>query len=89
VPSEGSAEEVCRYTTQKENLRSELEAFEGHGPPTVEELWSTAGHEARGAASWIEDMPVDKNEIETAKSDLLKALVALEMAEERVGADHA
>ncbi len=85
--SEESAEEVCRYASRKENLRSELEAFEGHGPPTAEDLWSTAGHEARGAASWVEDMPLTETEIETAKSDLLKALVALEMAEERVVSD--
>lgn len=82
-PYSGSAGEE-RYADWKAQIRSELEAFEGHGPPDVEELWHVAGHEAEGAASWIGDMPVSEDEIETAKGDLLKALVALEMAEERL-----
>lgn len=72
------------YESWKDNIRQRLEAFEGEGPPDAETLWHVAGHEAIGAANWIGDMPVSQGEIETAKQDILTALVALEMAEERL-----
>lgn len=73
-----------RYSSWKSEIRAELEAYEGHGPPSAEELWHLAEYEASGVVSWISDMPVSEQEIQTAKGDVLKALVALEMAEERL-----
>jgi len=73
-----------RYTGWKSQIRSELEAFEGEGPPSVDQLWSVAQHESESAASWMHDMPCAEQEIQTAKGDVLKALVALEMAEDRL-----
>jgi hypothetical protein len=35
-----------RYADWKSQIRSELEAFEGEGPPSIEELWSVAQHES-------------------------------------------
>jgi hypothetical protein len=75
---------IDRYTDWKSQIRSELEAFEGHGPPSIDELWNVAGYEAEGVSGWIDEMPPTQQEIQTAKGDLLKALVALEMAEERL-----
>jgi hypothetical protein len=79
-----SRADTDRYADWKSQIRSELEAFEGEGPPTVDELWHVARYESESAASWIADMPATKQEIETVKDDLLRALVALEMAEERL-----
>ena len=73
-----------RYASWKSQLREELEAFEGEGPPTIEQLWHVARYESETAASWIADMPATQQEIETVKGDVLKALVALEMAEDRL-----
>ena len=73
-----------RYADWKGQIRSELEAFEGEGPPSIDQLWSVARHESESAASWIHDMPCTEQEIQTAKGDVLKALVALEMAEDRL-----
>jgi hypothetical protein len=72
------------YESWKAQIRSELEAFEGEGPPDADELWSVAQYNARAASDWINDMPISENEIEAAKGDVLEALVALEMAEERL-----
>ena len=72
------------YTSWKAQIRSELEAFEGEGPPDADELWSVAQYKSRAASDWISDMPVSEHEIEAAKGDVLEALVALEMAEERL-----
>jgi len=77
-------QESERYDDWKSQIRSELEAFEGEGPPSIEDLWSVAQHESESAASWIHDMPCTEQEIQTAKGDVLKALVALEMAEDRL-----
>lgn len=74
----------CRYERQKANIRSRLEAYEGEGPPSVLQLWHSAEYDASGCGGWIEDMPPIKEAIEAAKGDILKALVALEMAEERL-----
>ena len=73
-----------RYESWREEIRSELEAFEGEGPPSVDQLWNVARHESGSAASWIADMPCTEQEVQTAKGDVLKALVALEMAEKRL-----
>lgn len=73
-----------RYADWKNQIRSELEAFEGEGPPSIDQLWSVAQYEAESAASWIHDMRCTEQEIQTAKGDVLKALVALEMAEDRL-----
>jgi TPR repeat protein len=72
------------YESQKSQYRSELEAYEGEGPANANQLWYVARAEAQSAADWIEDMPVTESEIQTAKGDVLKALVALEMAEELI-----
>ena len=72
------------YETQIERRQVEIEANEGHAPPKVDELWDRAAYEARGAASWIDDMPVSETEIQTAKDDLVMALAHLELAEERL-----
>ena len=72
------------YESTKESIRAEFDANEGHPAPDAEELWSRAKYHSEGAASWIGDMPVTENEIATAKDDVLRALVALEMAEERL-----
>ncbi|ELY91454.1 hypothetical protein [Natrialba taiwanensis] len=76
--------ETKQYDDWKSQIRSELEAFEGEGPPSIDELWSVAQNESESAASWIHDMPCTEQEIKTAKGDVLKALVALEMAEDRL-----
>jgi len=76
--------EIEQYASWKEQIRSELEAFGGEGPPSIDDLWLVAQHESESAASWMHDMPCTEQEIETAKGDVLKALVALEMAEERL-----
>ena len=73
-----------RYASWKSQLREELEAFEGECPPSIDELWHVARYESETAASWIADMPATQQEIETVKGDVLKALVALEMAEDRL-----
>jgi len=73
-----------RYNDWKSQIRSELEAFEGEGPPSVKELWSVAQHESESAASLINDMPCTEQEVQTAKGDVLKALVVLEMVEEEL-----
>jgi len=73
-----------RYADWKAQLRSELQAYEGEGPPSIDQLWSVAQHESESAASWIHGMPCTEQEIQTAKGDVLKALVALEMAENRL-----
>lgn len=73
-----------RYDDWKSNIRAELEAFEGEGPPSTRQLWNVAAYNARGAADWISDMPVGEEQIQTAKGDVLESLVALEMAEERL-----
>lgn len=70
------------YDNLKQNIRSRIEANEGDPRPSAEELWHRASLDARSAAGWIDDMPVSEHEVQTVKSDLLKALVALEMAEE-------
>jgi len=72
------------YESEKSQYRSELEAYEGEGPLTPRQLWDVARIVSMSASNWIEDMPCTENEIQTAKGDLLKALVALEMAEERL-----
>jgi len=72
------------YESQKRQYRQELEAFEGDGPPGARQLWDVARIEASSASNWIEDMECTEREIQTAKGDILKALVALEMAEERL-----
>lgn len=72
------------YQNWKADIRQRIEANEGHETPDAQELWNRARFAAKGAASWIDDMPVSENEIETAKGDILKALVALEMAQERL-----
>lgn len=76
--------ESTEYASWKSEIRSELEAFEGEGPPSIDELWLVAQHEAESAASWMHDMPCTEQEIQTAKGDVLKALVALEIAEDRL-----
>lgn len=74
-----------RYADWKSQIRSELEAMEGEGPPSTDDLWGLAGYEAHGAGAWIDDMPVTEDSIKTAKGDILKSLTALEMAEELLG----
>jgi hypothetical protein len=75
---------MSEYESEKQQYRQELEAFEGEGPPGPKQLWDVARLEASSASNWIEDMECTEREIQTAKGDILKALVALEMAEERL-----
>lgn len=79
-----SENDSSEYQGWKEEIRSEIEANEGHATPDPHELWDRAAYDARSAADWIDDMPVSEAEIRTAKGDVLSALVALEMAEERL-----
>lgn len=72
------------YRDWKADIRRRIEANEGHESPDAEELWNRAGYAAEGASEWIRDMPLTENEIRAAKGDVLNALVALEMAEERL-----
>jgi len=78
------ASEGTGYASWKSEIQSELEAFEGEGPPSIDQLWSVAQHQSESAASWIHDMPCTEQEIQRAKGDVLKALVAIEMAEDRL-----
>lgn len=78
-----------RYSSWKSDIRSELDAMEGEGPPTADQLWNVAAYQSRSASDWIEDMPLTEDAIETARGDVLEALVALEMAEERMEGDDA
>jgi hypothetical protein len=76
------------YQQWKAQIRNEIEANEGHDNPTAEELWHRAGVEARTAAGWVDDVPLSMSEIKMAKGDLLTALVALEMAEDRLESEN-
>ena len=72
------------YHDWKADIRTEIEANEGHEAPDADDLWYRARDSARGASGWIDGMPVSESEIRTAKGDILEALVALELAEERL-----
>jgi hypothetical protein len=72
------------YDSWKAQIRSEIEAWEGDGPPSNDELWDWVAFEGDSVSGWVRDMPATKQSIRTAKGDVLQALVALEMLEERV-----
>lgn len=71
------------YESWKAQIRSEIEAWEGEGPPDDTELWDWVAFEGESVAGWVRDMPASEQSIQTAKEDVLQALVALEMLEER------
>jgi hypothetical protein len=70
------------YDSWKSQIRQEIEAWEGEGPPSDAELWDHVAFEAQAVESWVRDMPATEESIETVKGDVLRQLVALEMLEE-------
>lgn len=73
------------YTDLKNELRSEIEEVRDERPRDSDALWGFAYRNARWAYDWmIEIRPPSEQDIQDAKRRVLKALVALEMAEERL-----
>lgn len=70
---------------QEEQIQHRLEAFEGEGPPSDDELLGVVFHNIRGALANLDELAstdideYQEDAVEWTRDDLLEAKVALEM----------
>lgn len=73
------------YTDRKGLIRHVYEGYQSEsGGLSAKRLWTLAQQRSQSASDTISETGISKQEIDEVKGDVLAALVALEMAEERL-----